>query len=96
VLKEESEHDEMFEKKLPHGWVLRRMTKHGRADRHELERQEDRATLAFPAWEWAEWDRNRVVWAEKGCLRAAKLGAHKLGTVLTLYDFNEMTPPSGT
>jgi hypothetical protein len=60
VLKQKSERGGILEKTLPHGWVLRRITKFGRADRHELERAEDSTTLAFAAWEWAEWDRSRI------------------------------------
>jgi hypothetical protein len=40
----------------------------------------------------AQGDRKRLVWAEKGCLRSARIGSHKLGPVRTLYDFNGMVP----
>jgi hypothetical protein len=71
-------------KNLRGGWVLR-----GRRKGYELE-QPGESTLAFPTWEWADWDRNRLVWAERGCLLAARLGSHKLGPVRTLHDFNDM------
>jgi hypothetical protein len=79
----------VFEKAIPKGWILRRTNRYPVKDRYELEQPEDGSKLLFPAWEWAEWDRNRLVWAEAGCLRAAKVGVHTLGTVRTLYDFNE-------
>lgn len=79
----------MHEKALPKGWTLRETERH----RYELEQPEDEIKLSFPTWEWAEWDRSRLVWAEDGLLRAAKLGAHKLGTIRTLYDFNAMNLP---
>ncbi len=81
-------YDGRFEKSLRNGWILRRM---GWDGGYELE-QPGESKLDFPAWEWAEWDRRRLVWAEGGCLRAARLGTHKLGPVRTLYDFNGMDP----
>ena len=80
-------YDGRFEKSLRNGWTLRRM---GWDGGYELE-QPGKCKLE-PDWEWAEWDRHRLVWAEGGCLRAARLGIHKLGSVRTLYDFNGMDP----
>jgi hypothetical protein len=79
----------IFEKALREGWILRRL---GWDDGYELEHPEE-GKLSFPSWEWAECDRNRLVWVDSGCLRAARVGTHKLGTVHTLYDFNSMVPP---
>jgi len=70
--------------------MLRRV-KASRKVCHELVQIEDNVTLPFP-WEWADWDRHRLVFAEAGCIRAAHLGSHKLATIHTLYDFNRMTP----
>lgn len=81
--------DPVFEKTIGEGWILRRI---GWRDRYELE-QPGECKLEFPAWEWAEWDRQRLLWANGGCLRAARIGTHKLGSVRTLYDFNGMAPP---
>ena len=79
----------IFEKALREGWILRRLGSH---DGYELEHPHE-GKLSFPAWEWAEWDRHRLVWADSGCLRTAQVGTHKVGTVHTLYDFNSMLPP---
>jgi hypothetical protein len=79
----------IFEKTIRHGWILRRI---GYSGGYELE-QPGECKLAFPTWEWAEWDRQRIVWADGGCLWAAKVGAHKLGSARTLYDFNGLAPP---
>ncbi len=79
----------IYEKFLPNGWVLRRIDQYPKAHRYEIELLEDRTKLEFRTWEWADWDRSRLVWAEQGWLRAAKLGVHKLGRIRTLYDFNE-------
>jgi hypothetical protein len=78
-----------FEKTIPKGWTLRRKRRYPKHDLYEIEQPEDGLTLQVPTWEWADWDRDRLVWVEGGCLRAAKLGVRKLGTVRTLYDFNE-------
>ncbi|MDP9115371.1 MAG: hypothetical protein M3O20_17045, partial [Acidobacteriota bacterium] len=76
------------EKTIREGWILRRIGWNGS---YELE-QPGECKLQFPTWEWAEWDRKRLVWAEGGCLKTAALGSHKLGSVRTLYDFNGMVP----
>ena len=80
----------VFEKTIREGWILR---KTGWRGGYELE-QPGECKLSLPTWEWAEWDRHRPTWAEAGCLRAAAVGTHKLGTVRTLYDSNGMTPPA--
>lgn len=80
------------EKVVREGWILRMI---GWGIRYELELPGE-CKLEFPQWEWADWDRGRLAWAEGGCLRAARLGTHKLGTVHTLYDFNTMVPPHRT
>jgi len=78
----------LLEKTVREGWILRRF---GWQGAYELE-QTGECKLKFPTWEWAEWDRKRLVWAEGGCLKTASLGTHKLGTVHVLYDFNGMVP----
>ena len=80
----------VFEKVIREGWILRRIGWNGG---YELEHPAE-CKLAFPAWEWAEWDRQRIVWADGGYLRAARVGTHKLGAVHTLCDFNGMVPPN--
>ena len=81
----------IFKKRIGDGWILRQL---GFDGGYELEnRQQEK--LPFPVWEWAEWDRGRLVWADSGCLHAATLGSHTLGDVRTLCDFNGMTPKSG-
>ena len=79
-----------LEKTIRGGWILRQL---GAEGGYELEHRQE-GKLPFPAWEWADWDRNRLVWAESGCLRTAKLGSHMASSIRTLYDFNGMTPKS--
>jgi hypothetical protein len=79
---------QVFEKAIRGGWILRKLRWSGG---YELERP-GACRLSFPAWEWAEWDRGRLVWAEDGCLRTSAIGSNKLGTIRTLKDFREMVP----
>jgi hypothetical protein len=80
----------IFEKVLRGGWILRRIGWDGGYELvHPME-----GKLLFPAWEWADWDRHRLVWAERGCLRTARIGTQKLGSAQTLHDFNRMIPPA--
>jgi len=81
----------VFEKQIPKGWMLR-LRQNFVKDQYELEQSERSFTLDFPTWEWADWDRNRLVWAEQGCIRAASLGPKGLGAPRTLCVFNEVTP----
>jgi len=75
------------EKELPHRWMLRLKFAQG----YELEHVRSNAIWPFPGWTWAEWDRNRLVWAEKGCLFTAGLDQEKgLGAPKLLHDFNAM------
>lgn len=75
------------EKELPRGWVLRLRPCSG----YELEHARSRARWPFPGVTWAEWDRNRLVWAEKGCLFTAGLDQEKgVGAPKLLHDFNAM------
>jgi len=91
----------IFLKELSKSWVLK---KHAYAeidkppgkgcywDAHELIHEPTGTRLAFPEWEWAEWDEEseRLVWATNGQLWAAKLGKSALMGEKMLQDFNEM------
>lgn len=41
-------------------------------------------------WDWVELDRKRLVWAEKGILRAATIHGTGLGAVKDLLNLNSM------
>ncbi len=77
--------DCIYSKLLCKGWFLRKLAKDSG---YELE-QPGIVKLTFSAWEWAEWDRDRLVWTEHGCLYTAKPGAQKLSPACMLFDFNE-------
>ena len=89
----------LFEKKLPKGWLLRKMAfaeigaPPGRGcywDAHELRHESTDAVLAFPEWEWADFVDGRLVFAVDGSLREARLGRARLFGEKLLHDFNEM------
>jgi hypothetical protein len=76
------------EKELPRGWILRLKS---RWDDYELEHVRSKAVWPFPGWGWAELDRHRLVWAEKGCLFTAALDREQgVGAPKLLHDFNDM------
>lgn len=89
----------VFEKPLPGGCILRKFARSGPPrdrgkgcyyDEHELEQPEQGQTLVFPTWEWAEFDRRRLVWTEAGKLFAAQLLPEGVGDATQLADFNAM------
>ncbi len=68
---------------LQGGWTLVRARK-GYCLESETE-----AILELPDWEWAGWDRKRLVWAELGRLYAAPLKRGGLGAAKVIHDFND-------
>lgn len=73
-----------YSRKLPDEWVLRRVTwSGGYVLAHPAS-----GVIAMPCWDWAEWDRHRLVFAEGGCLREARLGAETVHVGRTLCDFS--------
>ncbi|WP_204368547.1 hypothetical protein [Neosynechococcus sphagnicola] len=92
-------HLDIFEKPLKNGWMLRKIA-HAEVgappgkgcywDEHELEHLTAGVLLKFPTWEWADWDRNRLVWAAEGCLYTGYLRSHQLKDMTLIYDFNDL------
>lgn len=89
----------LFVKALPDGWKLRKLAFSGIDkppgkgvywDAHELKHEPTGTFLDFPKWEWADYDRGRLVWAVDGQLRTARLEDGKLGREKLLHDFNDM------
>lgn len=75
------------EKDLPRGWTLRLRPTRG----FELSHARPPAQWSFPGWTWADWDRHRLVWAEKGCLFTAPLDSEQgIGAATLLYDFTPL------
>lgn len=92
----------LFERAAPAGWALRKLViegswrspKPGRAltyDEHQLRHEATGRTIDLPDWEWADMDRERLVYAERGCLYVATLTPDGLGEPRLLHDFNGMT-----
>ena len=78
----------VLDKQIPKGWILRLREKRYPKIQYELEHLERGVVFELPTWEWADWDRNRLVWAEQGCIGTARISRGKLGATKTLADFN--------
>jgi hypothetical protein len=90
---------DVFEKPLGAGWVLRKiahaeigapMGKGCYWDEHELLHPQSEVRIPCPHWEWAELERDRLVWAEGGKLFQGGLDKVGLAYSSELFDFNEM------
>jgi hypothetical protein len=91
---------DVFEKSLPKGWTLRKIA-HAEIgappgkgcywDEHELIQSAEGRKISCPDWEWAEIDRNRLVWATRGKLFAGRMKEAGIVDEAELYDFNDMT-----
>jgi hypothetical protein len=88
----------VFEKRLPGGWILRKLayatcSRPGRGcyfDEHELENAELDELLDCSTWEWADLDGDRLVWATGGSIYAGYLSSAGLSEQRRLFDFNDM------
>lgn len=89
----------LFEKKLPKGWLLRKLAfaeigaPPGRGcywDAHELRHDSTGVILAYPEWEWADLVDGRLIFAAEGKLCEARLGRGNLLGEKLLHDFNDM------
>jgi hypothetical protein len=92
-------HKDIFEKQLAKGWVLRKIAHaelgapQGKGcywDEHELVRPASNSVIAYSAWEWADRDGERLVWAAGGKLSCARIGKNGLRNETELYDFGRM------
>ncbi len=89
----------VFEKPLPKGWVLEKIAhatidhpigKGCYFDTHRLTHRQRQIRLDRPDWEWADLDRNRLVWVENGVLFTAPITSKGTGQTRQLFDFNPM------
>jgi len=88
----------VFEKRLPGGWILRKLayatcSRPGRGcyfDEHELENAELDELMDCSAWEWADLDGDRLVWATGGSIYAGYMSSAGLSEQRQLFDFNGM------
>lgn len=89
----------VFEKSLHDKWIFRKFAhSDGEApegkgvyyDTHEIENTKTGEKMDGSAWEWAEVDGKRLVWAQDGKLFAARIGPKGMGEKAMLHDFNDM------
>ena len=91
----------IFEKRLPKGWVLRKIA-HENCDspagsgcywdQHKLINLSSGLCFEHKDWEWAERDGHSVVWASKGCLYRAQItSAKRIEEAKLLHDFTPYT-----
>lgn len=90
----------VFDRPLGGGWILRKFahcdgtrTAEGKGvyyDTHALLREDSDEVIDGSNWEWAERDGTRLVWAEAGCLHAARLTRRGLTDPRVLHDFNNL------
>ena len=89
----------LYEKPAPYGWKLRKYLcsgfphEPGRGchwEEHALVHDATDRIHRMPAWEWADVDGSRIVWASKGTLNATTLARHGPGPHSQLADFNDM------
>lgn len=89
----------IFEKPMKNGFILRKICHEqvgspvGKGcywDEHEIIDKEGRVTK-YRDWEWADSDKKRLMWAEKGCLYAIKLDTKwNIDKKDLIKDFNDM------
>lgn len=88
----------VFEKVLSDGWILAKLVHQASTgqdespywEEHELISADRAAVHSLPDWEWADWDRYRLVWATEGRLATGELGENGIEAVSIIYDFNGM------
>jgi hypothetical protein len=87
----------LFDKPLADGWVLRKIAHQqvdhppGKGcywDEHELRHDADGVVLHLHDWEWADWDRGAVVWAQDGKIFRSRLIAGEGVAPELVHDFN--------
>lgn len=86
-----------FEKRVGPHWILRKLayattlTKPGTGcyfDEHELVNARTAESFKYPDWEWADYDGDRLLWAEAGRLYAGS--PNEVAGASTLYDFTPL------
>ncbi|SDO16929.1 hypothetical protein SAMN05720382_11635 [Polaromonas sp. JS666] len=94
-------HVTRFEKRINGHWVLRKNA-HASAhhpvgrgvyyDTHELFNTRTEETVIKKAWEWAEMDGDRLLWAAEGRIHSGRVNTIGLKDEKMLHDLNPMQP----
>lgn len=99
MMKFSSDKQAVFEKQVNADLILRKVAhatiNHpvGRGcyfDEHELVYRKPNRTVEFPSWEWADIDRNRIVYAEHGKLFAQNVRDNTIEKAALLFNGNEL------
>ncbi len=77
-----------YEKLVGCGWFLRHLL--GSSSNYTICNQDTTETCELPGWQWADWDRHRLVWAEQGKLFAGEVADSGIINQRELYDFNSL------
>jgi hypothetical protein len=94
-----SDRSAIFQKELPHGWILRKFARadidHPQGsgcywDEHELENPKRGLRFDLTGWEWVELDNGSLVWAQEGLLKRASFSRDGVAEPRTLCDLNAM------
>jgi hypothetical protein len=80
---------DLFQKQVAGTWILNKYCQSG-SEEHELCNVETGVSFYKPDWEWADCDRDRLIWASEGKLFSARLGAAGMTCETELHDFNSM------
>jgi hypothetical protein len=90
----EANHLYHFTKPIHQSWKLHKSYNDRRSGKTEenysLHRLESNKTFDFPAWEWADWVDNRLVWATEGRLETGTLTTTGITDIRVLKEFNDM------
>lgn len=90
----------VFERPLMNRWVLRKIAHEsggrlaGRGsyyDEHELAHPVSGRVISCPQWDWADVDRERLVWTEGGSIFAGRMSSDGLVVSRLLYDLNTLS-----
>ncbi|MBX3742897.1 MAG: hypothetical protein KF712_18070 [Akkermansiaceae bacterium] len=98
---EDRHHRLTFSRDIGCNWVLEKIvhvnwrpgSPRSKGSIYETHRLIHRATRVIhdrPLWEWADLDRDRLVWAEGGSLWAGRVTPYEVADVRLLHDFNGM------
>lgn len=88
-----------FSKRINHHWTMIKIFHMGSRnvtgkgvyyEEHRLVNRQEELEIPLPDWEWADLDRDRLIWAEKGNICTGVMKQEGLRNVKNLYCCNEL------